>query len=205
MNERDAFIAAICENPADDVARLVFADWLDEHGEERRACYIRENIFSERSGHAFLGGHDSLGWYPGTHEVGDKATFHISRGFVSRIELPCATFIQHAEELFRAHPVTIIFLTDDNLKPWNYGYVRAGGSRRRRPAAIIGRSGWNPRPDGQAEVPTEIFDYFVGFEGWNWCHFKNDDEAIAARSHACVAFGRKKAKLPPLPVTAPAV
>lgn len=44
MSERDAFIRSICEQPADDVARLVFADWLDEHGDEAqraRAEFIR--------------------------------------------------------------------------------------------------------------------------------------------------------------------
>jgi uncharacterized protein (TIGR02996 family) len=41
MNERDAFLRAICENPDDDTPRLVFADWLQEHGEEERAEFIR--------------------------------------------------------------------------------------------------------------------------------------------------------------------
>lgn len=30
MGERDSFLAAIRANPADDVARLVYADWLDD-------------------------------------------------------------------------------------------------------------------------------------------------------------------------------
>lgn len=41
MNERDAFLRAICENPDDDTPRLVFADWLQEHGEDERAEFIR--------------------------------------------------------------------------------------------------------------------------------------------------------------------
>ncbi len=31
--EETAFLAAICADPADDTTRLVYADWLDEHGE----------------------------------------------------------------------------------------------------------------------------------------------------------------------------
>jgi uncharacterized protein (TIGR02996 family) len=31
MNDRLAFLRAIRKNPDDDTARLVFADWLDEH------------------------------------------------------------------------------------------------------------------------------------------------------------------------------
>ena len=37
MNERDALLKAVCDNPDDDTPRLVFADWLDEHGEDHGA------------------------------------------------------------------------------------------------------------------------------------------------------------------------
>jgi uncharacterized protein (TIGR02996 family) len=36
-----ALVAAIRANPADDLPRLVAADWLDEHGEAERAAFIR--------------------------------------------------------------------------------------------------------------------------------------------------------------------
>jgi len=41
MTEREAFTEAIAANPQDDTLRLIFADWLQEHGEEDRAEYIR--------------------------------------------------------------------------------------------------------------------------------------------------------------------
>src|SRR4051794_37362724 len=41
---RAAFFDAIRADPGDDVARLVFADWLDEHGEPDRAEFIRLQI-----------------------------------------------------------------------------------------------------------------------------------------------------------------
>src|SRR5262245_52917155 len=41
MSEREAFLRAICKNPDDDTPRLVFADWLQENGEEERAEFIR--------------------------------------------------------------------------------------------------------------------------------------------------------------------
>lgn len=44
MNERDALMRAICENPDDDTPRLVFADWLQEHGEDDRAEFIRAQV-----------------------------------------------------------------------------------------------------------------------------------------------------------------
>lgn len=44
MTDRDAFIRAICEAPGDDTPRLVYADWLDEHGEPERAELIRVGV-----------------------------------------------------------------------------------------------------------------------------------------------------------------
>ena len=44
MNEREALLRAVCENPDDDTPRLVFADWLDEHDEPERAEFIRLQI-----------------------------------------------------------------------------------------------------------------------------------------------------------------
>lgn len=44
MTERDALLRAILVDPADDVARLVYADWLEEHGEPLRAAFIRAQV-----------------------------------------------------------------------------------------------------------------------------------------------------------------
>src|SRR5438093_1495473 len=38
---RSALLAAICAHPDEDTPRLVYADWLDEHGEHDRAEFIR--------------------------------------------------------------------------------------------------------------------------------------------------------------------
>jgi uncharacterized protein (TIGR02996 family) len=41
MNDRLAFLSAIAQTPDEDAVRLVFADWLDEHGEDDRAQLVR--------------------------------------------------------------------------------------------------------------------------------------------------------------------
>jgi uncharacterized protein (TIGR02996 family) len=41
MSDAAAFLRAIIAEPADDLPRLVYADWLDEHGEPERAEFIR--------------------------------------------------------------------------------------------------------------------------------------------------------------------
>lgn len=44
MTDADRFLVAIHAAPADDTPRLVFADWLDEHGQPDRAEFIRLQI-----------------------------------------------------------------------------------------------------------------------------------------------------------------
>src|SRR6476660_8352291 len=41
MSDSPALLAAIRQAPADDAPRLVYADWLDEHGQPERAEFIR--------------------------------------------------------------------------------------------------------------------------------------------------------------------
>src|SRR5205814_2112647 len=42
--EEHALLAAIVADPADDAARLAYADWLDEHGRPERAEFIRAQV-----------------------------------------------------------------------------------------------------------------------------------------------------------------
>jgi uncharacterized protein (TIGR02996 family) len=44
MSDREALLAAILANPDEDTPRLMFADWLDEHGQPERAEFIRVQI-----------------------------------------------------------------------------------------------------------------------------------------------------------------
>ena len=52
-DEREAFLKAIFDAPADDLPRLVFADWLDEHGNPDWAELIRRQCHRPRQPHAF--------------------------------------------------------------------------------------------------------------------------------------------------------
>ncbi len=55
MNEREALLRAVCENPDEDTPRLVFADWLQENGDEARAEFIRVQIALARGSIAIPG------------------------------------------------------------------------------------------------------------------------------------------------------
>src|SRR5262245_42508529 len=51
MTEREALLRAIIAQPADDVVRLVYADWLDDNGEKDRANFIRMMMEHEKNRH----------------------------------------------------------------------------------------------------------------------------------------------------------
>ena len=129
MNERDAFLRAICENPDDDTPRLVFADWLQEHGEEERAEFIRVQCeaarltaddgrrdelvrraseIQGRFGKRWLDelpvpDKEHIGWTEGFGWL-DGETF--DRGFAGRLFVKTAgTLAKHADVLFAATPV----------------------------------------------------------------------------------------------------
>jgi uncharacterized protein (TIGR02996 family) len=44
VSDHDALLCAIGANPADDLPRLVFADWLEEHDQPERAQFIRAEV-----------------------------------------------------------------------------------------------------------------------------------------------------------------
>src|SRR5438045_3130701 len=42
--DEDALLAAIAASPLDDAPRLVYADWLQERGEDTKAEYLRDVV-----------------------------------------------------------------------------------------------------------------------------------------------------------------
>lgn len=44
MTDHDALVRAVCEFPDDDTPRLVYADFLEEHGEPDRAAFVRAQV-----------------------------------------------------------------------------------------------------------------------------------------------------------------
>lgn len=50
MSGRDAFLAAISAAPDDDAPKLIYADWLEEHGNEAEARQWRQAVACNRLG-----------------------------------------------------------------------------------------------------------------------------------------------------------
>jgi len=112
MSDHDAFLQAILENPDDDAPRLMYADWLTEHGDPRGE-FIRIQIELARlepggrfeqlkeQEEALLRRHRE-DWIASVREMASKVEF--SRGFISEVTLSPRHF-KHAEALFRLTPV----------------------------------------------------------------------------------------------------
>jgi len=124
MTTRESFVTAIADQPGDDTHRLVFADWLDDHGDADRAAYVRAACAAatKRAGTAaradFLDRADEL---LGRHEadwLGEWAdrllTWEFRRGFLHAVRMTATTFLRHGEDLFRREPVGRVELVNDD-------------------------------------------------------------------------------------------
>lgn len=150
----EPFIAAIKYAPDDDAPRLIYADWLDDHGEADRAEFIRAQIEAEplavdrvENGPSI---HESrlqkllhrerqlwsmsLGWsYPL-----NGAFDWFRRGFVERPTLPAATWLSHADAMLAVHPIREVRLTTiPMVLPGNDCFVLRGDPERVQIPAIV--------------------------------------------------------------------
>lgn len=111
----DGFLQAILDDPDDDTHRLVYADWLDEHGEPEQAEFIRVQVELARSREA-LATRRALGareeellerfgdaWARPVRGLAREWVFR--RGFIEDVVAETGRFVATAEELFRLAPV----------------------------------------------------------------------------------------------------
>jgi uncharacterized protein (TIGR02996 family) len=119
----DDFFHAILDDPDSDDPRLVFADWLEEHGDPRSE-FIRLQCEldrlpadhpdrSEREARCrlLLSMYEAR-WAGGLRGMVQRWKFH--RGFVDWVHMPARMFLTHAEDIFRLAPIRKLSLGDVN-------------------------------------------------------------------------------------------
>jgi uncharacterized protein (TIGR02996 family) len=130
----DALYQAILEDPEDDVVRLVYADWCEEHGLTERAEHIRLQIeqarlpkdVTEDSDEAYrrrreiearlkeLGKREKEWLEPLRGRRGPlrgrDVEVHFHRGFPHRLTTHAALFLERAPEVFRKTPIAELHL-----------------------------------------------------------------------------------------------
>ncbi len=114
-NQAQAFLEAILECPDDDAPRLIFADWLDEHGDADRAEFIRiqcalagndlpeqRRADFDRRQQLLL---DRCGkeWARPLRRLVRSWSFH--RGFIDGIVVWNDRFLDAAKRIFRRAPI----------------------------------------------------------------------------------------------------
>jgi uncharacterized protein (TIGR02996 family) len=124
MNEA-GFLEDIAANPEDDTPRLVYADWLEEHGtseaDRARGEFIRGQVGLAKlslddprrpeleARELRLLGSYRKGWVRPLRGWTRDHVFR--RGLVEQVTLPAETFLARAKELARLAPVVAIHLT----------------------------------------------------------------------------------------------
>jgi uncharacterized protein (TIGR02996 family) len=117
MSDQDDLFRAVLAAPEDDAPRLIYADWLDEHGQPERAEFVRLQCAMDRippktgrwrplHDRAMRLEHD---WrYTWAAPILDKTwTAEFRRGFVDRVRLTVDQFLQFANQLLALEPVTV--------------------------------------------------------------------------------------------------
>ncbi|MCI0462297.1 MAG: TIGR02996 domain-containing protein [Gemmataceae bacterium] len=115
MKQEEALLRAVLEDPDDEGVRLVYADWLEEHGEQARAEFIRVQVelaqlppydpprFDlERRARQLLAGHEAE-WAGALASMVMRWEFR--RGLVEKVHLEADRFLASSDTLFRLAPV----------------------------------------------------------------------------------------------------
>lgn len=125
----DAFLQDILAHPEDDAPRLVYADWLDDHGDSARAEFIRVQCHLARlpttaerrpalesRQRELLEMHGDT-WAGPVRELARAWAFH--RGFVDDVTLEGRAFLAGARKLFRVAPVRHLHLCWSYVLPYH--------------------------------------------------------------------------------------
>jgi uncharacterized protein (TIGR02996 family) len=138
-SDEDAFLQAILAQPEDDTVRLVYADWLAEHGDPDRGEFVRTQIElahtepnseAEERRRSFLFGRQAellkrhkKEWLAPFTPYAKESSF--VRGFVQALAVSATTFIRNAEKWFKIAPITRVKVTtcfewtrDTQVRTW---------------------------------------------------------------------------------------
>lgn len=203
MSERETFIRRVLENPADDTARLVFADWLEEQDDKfsrDRALWFRGPHWSERRTDINLWAASVLMGYADLPPFFASSGCTIRRGFIEEVRVPLDTFMKHAKALFSFQPITSVLLSDvdarhTGLMPRSFDFV----------CRILSRDYYRPqfcRHWLPLSFSKHLDNYRKSYSriGESFHSFRNAKAAQDALNRCCVAYGRFLAGLPKLEV-----
>jgi uncharacterized protein (TIGR02996 family) len=119
-SEARALLDGVLDNPEEDTPRLIYADWLDDHGQAERADFIRLQLRLARlapddpARPALEAQQRRLRKKHERHWVGPLRAhlhgWHFVRGFVEYLALDASTLLEQSSALSRTYPVRSLHL-----------------------------------------------------------------------------------------------
>lgn len=208
MTQHELLLRAIIDDPADDLARLAYADWLEENEAPKfpqypsRAAFVRGSVEWEQSGYA--GGH----WFarllsrgnalmnspdplpgiiryvhpdpkPGNRMGGVNAIYR--RGFVWDVQCGLADWLARGRAVCAAHPVERVGLTDRQA---NHFHAVWQWEKQVSSDEEI-------HPIAAHDLPPEIFNLLPASEGGRAWAATSEQLALDALSAALIAWARQ--------------
>lgn len=211
---KDVLLNAVLDAPEDDLPRLAYADFLEEHGDgeadRERAEFIQAQIALARpvDDNAPLRRRMEALWYlPARGFPSDRPGFHawrftlsdvrngyddlsapiasVRRGFAEAVACSLASWTTHGPMLATLQPVTSVRLTDRNPSWVEISQLKS--------------CGWFPcynahRPD---EIPWAIAGFLkqcgcrtLLYNGMIWYVRNTEEQAALSLSQACLKFAR---------------
>jgi uncharacterized protein (TIGR02996 family) len=121
-NQESTFLDDILASPEDDIPRLIYADWLEDHGQPQRAEFIRlqcqlatldeddpGRLMLKARERELLAGHGAE-WAQKLPAWARKERYEFRRGFVGWASLTLSQFLRQGEALSRATPLQAVQL-----------------------------------------------------------------------------------------------
>lgn len=109
------FLADIIAHPDDDTPRLIYADWLEENGQEERAELIRGMVANPDGDWVITSTTTPSEVVERIQRVANlpqRVTVILSRGFVSQVWCKAEVWQAHGPALAAEHPLERVELTD---------------------------------------------------------------------------------------------
>lgn len=199
----EALLQAILDDPADDLPRLAWADWLEEQGQDDYAAFIRRQLSSDRAvtyWSPFPETQSALWLLEGVPD-GPAIQARVRRGLVECVILSCEQFMQGAAALFARQPVTEVTLWDKVPGRINVPkfcatpprFVAEGDEmvlQQPNTFTTIERFGWRSCGESSCSLPGALFTFLPdGPDGIKGV-YATKEGARAELSAACVAWGR---------------
>jgi uncharacterized protein (TIGR02996 family) len=115
MDQAQAFLQAIREDPDDDTPRLILADWWEDQHQSERAAFLRAQVrlaslpeydpaYPELEDEAddLLARHEEQ-WAAAVNPIALEWQWH--RGFIEQVTLSAEAFVEQGEELLASAPI----------------------------------------------------------------------------------------------------